>query len=553
MNKLSQPAGGHIIDTDVEWDVIVVGTGMGGAMAGRRIAEHGLKVLFLEKGPVVELSTGDGQPPPEDEAGRVRHGHWPLRFGTTVDEVKTDIFPALGCGVGGSTLLYAAALERLERHDVEAIRDLPHPTGGWPIGYDLLCDYYEQAEALLHVRGSPIPGSGPRIPMDRPPPMRESDAVLMCDLAAAGLEPYRMHVGIAYKPGCRECLGVVCLRACKSDARNCGVEPAMARGATLVTNAQVCRLDADANKITGVVYSKDDSLHRARAKMVVLAAGTLHSAPLLLASRSDRWPDGLANGSGLVGRNLMLHADHWVAIWPSRKATSVGPSKSIASRALYRKGDIRLGMIQGTGLSAGYGNILMFLYSWFDTSPFRFLRPLRPFLRIPAKVAEKLFGSATIMTLMMEDMPYRENRLELDSSSPSGIAIHYRFHDEMNARAKLARRLFRDAVHANRMFWLLPHALLNWGHPMGTCRFGSDPATSVLDIDCKAHELDNLYVADGSFMPTGGGVNPSLTIAANALRVADAIAARFRVRSAKPDLAEQSSLERDAGHDERFA
>jgi len=446
----------------------------------------------------------------------------------------------LGCGVGGSTLLYAAALERLERHDLESIEGLPHPTGGWPISYATLCDYYAQAERLLHVRGTPVPGEPIAAPMLRPPPMRESDAVLMHDMAAAGLAPYRLHIGIQYKPGCRECLGVTCLRQCKSDAKTCGIDPALARGATMVTGAQVVRLDADAERVTGVVYEKGGETLRARGKTVVLAAGTMHSAPLLLASRSEHWPQGLANGSGLVGNNLMLHADHWFAVWPSRKASMDGPAKTIASRALYLSEGTRIGMIQGTGLAAGYGNILMFLYAWFDTSPFRFLRPLRPFLRIPAKIAEKLFGSATIMTMLIEDLPYRENRLELDPSSESGIAIHYRFHEEMNERSKIARQRLKKALRGSRMFWLRPQALLNWGHPMGTCRFGADPKTSVLDPDCKAHGLDNLYVADGSFMPTGGGTNPSLTIAANALRVADAIARRLAGGS-EAELAEQTA------------
>jgi hypothetical protein len=274
---------------------------------------------------------------------------------------------------------------------------------------------------------------------------------------------------------------------------------------------------------------------------------------LLLASRSPLWPRGLANGSGLVGRNLMLHANHWVAVWPTRKASPQGPAKTVASRGLYLKDGVRLGMIQSSGLSAGYGNILMFLYAWFDRSRIRILRPLRPLLRIPAKVAEILFGSATVMTIMLEDLPYPDNRVEPDPSSPSGVTIHYRMHEELNNRARMAARSFRSALARNRMFWLLPQAQLNWGHPMGTCRFGTDPATSVLDPQCKAHELDNLYVVDASFMPTGGGANPSLTIAANALRVADAIAARLAASSAEAQPAQHPTPERDGRFDQRVA
>ena len=520
---------GIVEDDHGSWDAIVIGTGMGGGLAGRRLSELGKRVLFLEQGHAVDSRTAPTAALLEDPAERMLAGRWPHRFATSVDEVKLDQFPALGCGVGGSTLLYAAALERLERHDLEPLPDLAHPTGGWPISYDELAVHYEAAERMLNVRGTRNPLSDGHSAMDRPPPMREADAVLMADLARAGMQPYRLHVGLGYKPGCAECLGAPCAIACKSDARSCGVDPALALGAELRTEAEVLRLEADATRVTGVVYRQGERRVRVRAPVVILAAGTLGSAPLLLRSSSPRWPAGLANGSGLVGCNLMFHVDDWLAIWPSRPGSHSGPAKTIASRALYLHDGVRLGFLHSTGLSASYGNILMFLQQWFDRSPGRAFRALRPFLRVPAKVAEKLFGSATILGLIIDDLPYPENRLELDESDPSRVVIHYRFHDELRERAAKGRQLLGQMLGENRKFWLWPQAILNWGHPMGTCRFGDDPASSVLDRNCKAHELDNLYVVDASFMPTGGGVNPSLTIAANAVRVAEAIARRHEL------------------------
>jgi choline dehydrogenase-like flavoprotein len=516
-----------IEDDGGSWDAIVIGTGMGGGMAGRRLAEHGLRVLFLEKGHAIDRESTPEAALLEGPADRMLAGHWPDRFATTIDDERADIYAALGCGVGGSTLLYSAALERMERHDLESQPGLPHPTGGWPVSFDEMTPYYEQAERHLMVRGTVDPRCGEPACMDRPPPMRAMDAVLMSDLARAGMEPYRMHVGIAYKPGCGECLGSPCPRACKSDANLCGVQPALSAGAELRTGASVERIEADDARVTGVVYRQSNSsLHRVTAPTVIVAAGTLGSAALLLRSQSPIWPNGLANGSGHVGRNLMFHADDWLAVWPSSKANSNGPAKTIASRALYLHGRERIGMLQSTGLSAGYGNILIFLYVWFDKSAFRALRFIRPLLRVPAKVAAKLFGSATILALIIEDLPYEDNRIELDPRDPSRTVIHYRFRDELRERCCKARELLQAKLGASRRFWLRNRAILNWGHPMGTCRFGDDPANSVLDRDCKAHGLENLYVVDGSFMPTGGGVNPSLTIAANALRVADVIAGR---------------------------
>ena len=535
----------EVHDDPDAWDAVVVGTGMGGGMAGRRLAERGLRVLFLEKGRMiepVERAPGFQQ---DDAAARLDSGHWPDRFGTSVDDIDADLSMSIGCGVGGSTLLYAAALERLSRDDVEDTPAQPHPTGGWPIAYDVLVGYYEQAERWLRVHGTAIPGEEDAAALLRPPPMRASDAVLMQDLAAAGLAPYRLHVGIAYKPGCTECLGVPCPIACKSDAKTCGVDPALAAGATLKTDADVQYLEANADRVTGVVYRRAGRLHRISAPIVIMAAGTMRTAPLLLATRNAHWPEGLANRSGLLGRNLMFHVDNWFAIWPSRKAAGDGPTKTIGSRQLYRADGMRLGMIQATGLSAGYGNILSFLYNRFDASRWRALRPARPFLRIPAKVAEKLFGTATILTMLVEDLPYAHNRLELDANSPSGVRVHYRTPDELRRRARASRSLLKRALPDSRLFWLSADALINWGHPMGTCRFGVDPAESVLDADCKAHDLDNLYVVDGSFMPTGGGVNPSLTIAANAIRVADRIADRLPavvMPSAQAEAPEQLPL-----------
>jgi choline dehydrogenase-like flavoprotein len=539
----TEPADVH--DDREDWDAIVVGTGMGGGMAGRRLTEQGLRVLFLEKGDTLAPMERQIAPAGNDPTERQSRGLWPDLFGTSVDDIDADLSMSIGCGVGGSTLLYAAALERLARDDIDATGDRPHPTGGWPIAYDELVPYYRLAERWLRVHGTTIPGENDAEELLRPPPMRASDAVLMQDMAAAGLAPYRLHVGIAYKPGCKECLGVPCPIGCKSDSKTCGVDPALGAGATLVTGADVVRLEADATRVTGLIYRRAGKLHRVRAPIVILAAGTMRSAPLLLGSRSAAWPEGIANRSGVLGRNLMFHVDNWFAIWPSRKAEGQGPTKTIGSRQLYRADGLRLGMIQATGLSAGYGNILTFLYNRFDASRWRALRPARPFLRVPAKVAEKLFGTATILTMLVEDLPYLHNRLELDAKSPSGVRVHYRTPEELRTRARASRSLLKRAFPNSRLFWLSADALINWGHPMGTCRFGNDPASSVLDRDCKAHGIDNLYVVDGSFMPTGGGVNPSLTIAANAIRVADRIGEQFassRRSSAQADPTEQLSL-----------
>ena len=142
-------------------------------------------------------------------------------------------------------------------------------------------------------------------------------------------------------------------------------------------------------------------------------------------------------------------------------------------------------------------------------------------------IASKLFGAATIFAMILEDFGEPENRIVPDPERPERIRVCYRANPDLRKRARLARRLLRKQLLKFRMLYLLPN-MINFGHPTGTCRFGHDPTTSVLDLNCRSHEVKNLYVVDGSFMPSCGGTNPGLTIAANALRVGDAIGRRLR-------------------------
>lgn len=510
------------------WDVIVIGTGMGGATIGYSLARQGFSVLMLEKG----LGTFDDSRglPPEDGPSRLERGHWPDRVIGEIDGVATESFVPLGCGAGGSTILFGAAMERFARNDFEPVAGMDHPTGGWPIDYDGFRPWYEAAEALYRVHGTRDPLDEP-IPatMPRPAPASEQDQLFMRDFAAAGLHPYRLHVGIAYKPGCLECLGDVCPLKCKGDARTICLEPAVERfGATLLTECDVTALEADAAQVTAVRCIHRGEPRTVRGRIVVLSGGTYRSAALLLASANKSWPNGIGNRNGLVGRNLMFHSSDWFALWPRHKGSTAGYRKTIGFRDLYTKDGQRLGSIQSTGLSADYGNILLFLRSWFDRSPWRHLRFLRPFLRIPAKVAAKLFGKATIFAMIMEDIGAPGNRLLHDPAQPGRIRFSYRISAEMSARTAMARQAVRERLAGFRKFWLLPNVMVDLGHPTGTCRFGTDPASSVLDTSCRVHGVDNLYVVDGSFMPSSGGTNPSLTIAANALRVGEEIGKRLR-------------------------
>jgi choline dehydrogenase-like flavoprotein len=511
--------------TETPWDAIVIGTGMGGATIGYRLASQGFRVLFLEKGrqPVADVSDGSLAETPEE---RLAAGHWPDRITAEVDGAVSELFAPLGCGPGGSTLIYGAALERFERSDLEAVPRLEHPTGGWPISYDAMRPYYELAERLYRVQGTSDP-LGEAVDLLEPPQASTQDELFMRDFRDAGLHPYRLHVGIAYQPGCQECLGRLCPSACKSTARSVCLDPALERyGSELLTDCEVTRLIATGDRVTSVEFRRGNSTALVAGRVVILAAGTYRSATLLLQSAGPEHPNGLGNGSGLVGRNLMFHASEWIAVWPRHRGSSDGPRKTIGFRDFYSYDGKRLGSVQSVGLSATYGNILVFLYAWFDTSWLARMRPLRPFLRIAAMIASKLFGAATIFAMILEDFGEPQNRIVPDPERPERIRVCYRANPDLRQRASLARRLLRKQLSKFRMLYLLPN-MINFGHPSGTCRFGHDPTSSVLDPSCRSHEVKNLYVVDGSFMPSCGGTNPGLTIAANALRVGDAIGRRL--------------------------
>ena len=383
--------------------------------------------------------------------------------------------------------------------------------------------YYAAAEQLYHVCGEPDPlGAQPPAPLHPPAPMPSGDAMLMAAFRARGLHPYRMHVGMRYLPGCEECTGRKCPRACKMDGRSAGVEPALATGrAALIAGCEVTALRGTATRITHVEAVRGGARLAFRARRFVLCGGALGSPRLLLASASEAWPRGCANGSGLVGRNLMFHLSELLAVWPRQAADFTGLLKTIALRDFYFRDGHRLGLVQSLGLSASYGNIVEVLNDRFDRALPPALRPLRGLTRIPALLASWVLGDARVFVGILEDLPYPSNRVVLEDGDPERLKIEYALAPELMARHRVFRRLLKAAMRGQRCFFLNLAPELNFGHPCGTLRFGADPATSVLDPSCRAHGLENLYVADSSFMPTSTGVNPSLTIAANALRVAD--------------------------------
>ncbi len=512
------------------WDVIVIGTGIGGGTIGRRLAEQGLSVLFVEAGP--HGPRGEQTPLNAEMADPVaRHvrGFLSTQIKAEVNGRATEFFGPLGAGVGGSSVFYAATLERPERHDLDDSSERPHPTGGWPVGYDDFQPYYDAAEKQYFVCGHEDPLSTERpSSLLNPPEQAHGDSVMMQGFRNNNLHPYQAHMAVRYVPGCKNCFGFKCPRKCKMDGRSAGVEPALATGnAILLDNCEVTALRGSTKSITHIDVERDGQKFTLRARRYVLAAGALASPRLLLVSSCASWLHGCANSSGLVGRNLMFHVNEMIALWPKHDQKYDGASKAIAMRDLYYRDDKRYGVVQAMGLEASYGEIVHYLNMMFDRSIFKPLKPLRHLTRIPAFLAAKLFGSAKIFVGIMEDLPYAHNRVILDQADPGRISVQYMFAPELVERHYNFRRMMKRAFRGQWSAFLGLQPELNFGHPSGTLRFGNDPKTSVLNPVCRSHDIDNLYVVDASFMPTSMGINPSLTIAANALRVGDHLIAEL--------------------------
>ena len=244
-----------------------------------------------------------------------------------VDGVINRCYPPFGVGIGGSTNLYAAALERFDDRDIDSQPDSPHPTGGWPISYDELLPYYEKAERMLHVCGTPDPLNARCFNhISDTAATGTLDADFLQFFQKSGMHPYRLHVGIRYRPGCDECLGRLCYKDCRADVRSVLAESQ--NKPTIMARSEVVRLEATPDRVTRAIVLQGDKQITIQAKVFVLAAGAIHTPKLLLRSKNDHWPDGLANRSGLVGRNLMFHAIQTFALWPSKRLAGTGPRKS---------------------------------------------------------------------------------------------------------------------------------------------------------------------------------------------------------------------------------
>lgn len=502
------------------WDVIVVGTGMGGATIGYALAQKGLSVLFLEKGG--DVATGQSLETATSPESRIQQGWWPQPLSQLKRDGKyNQIYASIGCGLGGSSMHYAAALERMEPSDFEALGTVNQLNDCWPVSYDDFLPYYTAAEKLYGIEDESEDVANARL--------SEWDKSLIVVMQEAGLKPKRLQVAIKYDKDCAECIGKVCHRGCKADARvTCLNKALLNNNCFLLDNCDVTLLEADLHQVQYVHALHGGITQKLRAKKIILAAGAMHSPQLLLKSANPYWPNGLANTSDQVGRNLMFHGAEIYAIWsPKRLNQQAVQKKSLSIRDFYTYEGRRLGYVQSLGMSAGRGHIAGFIKDMLRRYGLRNERLLSALAKIPSHIAARILGEAIIFSALIEDDPDPNNRIQLNPAEPDGASFSYTITADLRERADALYKIFSKHVGNWRVLRISPKLEINSGHASGTCRFGNNPATSVLDRNCRSHEVSNLYVVDSSFMPRSSAVNPSLTIAANALRVADSIVESF--------------------------
>ena len=520
-----------------DYDFIIIGSGAGGGTLAYKLAPSGKKILLIERGPFVRREKENWNSLEVNAHGRYNTKElWRNADGS-------ELHPHTNYYVGGNTKFYGAALFRLREEDFGEIKHHGGISPTWPISYNELEPYYAEAERIYHVHGQQgedpteprRSGAYPYSAISHEPRIQQ----LSEDFAAHGLKPFHTPLGVMLDESnpqkspcirCSTCDGFPCLVNAKADAHICCVVPALAHpNVTLLTETKVTRLTTSASgrEVTGVEVERNGLKETYSGNMVVVSGGAINSAALLLRSANDKHPNGLANGSDVVGRHYMGHVNS-VLMALSKCPNPTVFQKTLSVNDFYfgsPEWDFPMGHISFVGKLDG------------DT-----LKAGAP--KVAPKWTLDLMGKHSLdFWLTSEDLPDPNNRVTLNRDGE--IVLQYKPNNEEGHKRliKTLEKLLNEqracGVHGHECHEGLFSRNLYLGqriplagvaHQNGTIRFGNDPTTSALDRNCKAHEVDNLYVVDGSVFCSSGAVNPALTIMANALRVGDHLLERMEGR-----------------------
>jgi len=503
----------------ITYDVIIIGTGAGGGTMAHTLADSGKNILVLERGTFLPREKENWD---TDAVFNQERYHTKEVWKTEGDK---DLHPGTGYWVGGNTKVYGAALFRLRERDFETVQHAGGVSPEWPLKYADLEPFYARAEKLFDVHGEM--GIDPTEPhrTDNFPYTKISNEPRIQEvsdqLKGLGLRPFAIPMGIKLNESdplnspcirCNTCDGFPCMIHAKADSDINAIRPVMNQSnITLLTEAKVEKLitDAEGTKIIGVETSVKNESIVFSASIIILAAGAVNSAAILLKSANDKHPNGLANASDQVGRNFMKHQNAAMLGISLKKNPSVF-QKTFAITDYYF-GDTDYKFPMGCIQLMGKSNKTMLASS-------------APFFT-PDLVLEEMAEHAVDWWFTGEDLPDANNRVQVIDGT-----IHLDYTDNntegfdllIDRWKNVLRKIDDGASFFHHGVYLRKKIPLSGiAHQCGTLRFGNDPKTSVLDVNCKAHELDNLYVVDSSFFPSSGAVNPSLTIIANSIRVGE--------------------------------
>ena len=488
------------------YDVVIIGSGVGGGAVARQLAGTGARVLILERGPVLPREPQNRDP----EAVFVD-----LRYRSKETWTSGDrrFRPGQYYYVGGHTKFYGTAMFRFREQDFEATEFEDGVSPAWPIRYADLEPWYTQAEQLFGVRGqagldpTEPPRSGPY--PHGPIPHEPVQAAIFERLKSQGLHPFPMPSAVDYGGRCQRCGtcdAFPCMVDAKGDAEMCLVRPALLQpNVELRTEVFVERLITDdtGRRIVAAEVREQGLVKRIEASLFILSAGAINSAALLQRSATSRHPRGLANSSDVVGRHFMNHnCTGLMALHPARRNDTKFP-KTLSVNDFYF-GDARSGL-------PALGNLQLL-----GKLSEPILRSAMP-AWTPKALRSWIAQHSVDWYVMSEDLPHRDSTVR---PNPDG-SIDLRWHrTNMNAHRQWVRKAAGIIKRTGYPLVLTkPFTMDTPSHQCGTARFGSDPASSALDPFCKAWDHDNLYVVDASFFPSSSALNPALTIAAQALRV----------------------------------
>ena len=512
------------------FDVIIVGTGAGGGTLAHTLAPSGKRVLLLERGNYLPREMENWDPGAVFIDGRY------ISTDTWHDADGKPFQPQVHYFVGGATKLYGAALYRLRPQDFDELKHVDGVSPAWPVSYDEFEPFYTKAEWLYQVHGThgADPTEGHWSKQYPWPAVSHEPRIqgLVDDLQRGGYRPFSAPCGILLDEAdranstcirCTWCDGYPCLVHAKSDAETIAVRPALAHSnVTLLVNAEVVQLATNAagTSVDTVVVSRAGNREEYTADVVVLAAGAANSAKILLASANDKHTNGLANGSDQVGRNYMFHNSKAVVAL-AKEPNDTTFQKTLAINDFYfgtADYDWPVGNIQMVGKS--------------NAEAMKGEEPKLTKLAPHWSLAETA-RHAVDFWLTTEDLPLPQNRVSLGDDG--NVKLEY-----TSSNDEEADRLYHELKKILNHVGIAEHHVLGknfymhmsipvagCAHQAGTCRFGADASSSVLDPNCKAHEVDNLYVVDTSFFPSIGAVNPALTAMANAIRVGEHLVDRM--------------------------